>query len=76
MDVDKLYKKVKDKESFFNFMKALEKDFQDNKKEWENIRIDHYLESSTAWAEDSDFELKQNNWKQFADFLYSGKFYE
>jgi len=74
--VDDLFDKVQNKKSFFAFVKALEKDFVNNQQEWENITIDQFLESSTAWAEDSDFDLKENTWKQFAGFLYSGKFYE
>lgn len=48
---------------------------------WENISIESFLEAAIAWAEDSDFGLKQglnasSPWKQFAVFLYSGKIYE
>jgi hypothetical protein len=48
---------------------------------WENTTIEDFLESASAWAEDTDFGLTQgrrtdNPWKQFARFLYAGKFYE
>ena len=74
--LNNLFEKVQDKKSFYTFVKALEKDFLDNQQEWENITIDQFLEASIAWAEDSGFDLKNNIWKQFANFLYSGKFYE
>jgi hypothetical protein len=48
---------------------------------WENWTIEAFLESAVAWAEDSDFGVKQglsseNPWRQFANFLYLGKIYE
>ena len=48
---------------------------------WENTSIESFLESASAWAEDTDFGLTQgrrtdNPWKRFARFLYAGKFYE
>jgi hypothetical protein len=48
---------------------------------WENVRIESYLEAAVAWAEDSDFGLRQgftpnDPWSQFAHFLYAGKIYE
>ncbi|MFK5976391.1 MAG: hypothetical protein QM493_07780 [Sulfurovum sp.] len=50
-----------------------------NRREWENNTIDSFLESATAYFEDTDFmekEAKNNPWKKFALFLYAGKFYE
>jgi hypothetical protein len=48
---------------------------------WENHTIESFLEGASAWAEASEFGLKQglnaaNPWKQFAVFLYCGKIYE
>jgi len=74
--VNDLFEKVQDKESFFIFTTALEKDFLNNQQEWENNTINDFLESSIAWAKDTNFDIEQNTWKQFAKFLYSGKFYE
>ncbi len=77
----KLLEEVKDEKSFLLFVKSLIKD-RKSSDGWENNTIDEFLESSVAWAEDSDFginqdsELETNKWKQFAVFLYCGKIYE
>lgn len=48
---------------------------------WENTSIESFLEAAIAWAEDSNFGLKQglapvSPWRKFAVFLYCGKIYE
>ncbi len=83
---------VKDETSFLLFVKSLIKDREVHEGapidevgfagDWANNSISDFLESAVAWAEDSDFgirqdlELKSNKWKQFAVFLYCGKIYE
>ena len=77
----KLLEEVKDEKSFLLFVKSLIKDRQ-SPDDCENKTINDFLESSVAWAEDSNFGIKQdseletNKWKQFAVFLYCGKIYE
>lgn len=77
----KLLDEVKDEKSFLLFVKSLIKDRQ-SPDDWESNTIGEFLESSVAWAEDSDFginqdsDLETNKWKQFAVFLYCGKIYE
>ena len=50
--------------------------------DWANNNITDFLGGAVAWAEASDFgvrqesELADNKWKQFAVFLYCGKVYE
>ncbi|MBC3875094.1 DUF7660 family protein [Undibacterium flavidum] len=56
-------------------------DFGRGSNGWENHTIESFLEAASAWAESSDFGLKQglsaaNPWRQFAVFLYCGKIYE
>ena len=48
---------------------------------WENTTIESFLEAAAAWAESTQFGLKQglspdNPWRRFAAFLYCGKIYE
>ncbi|MGB0944709.1 MAG: DUF7660 family protein [Marinomonas sp.] len=77
----KLLEEVEDEKSFLLFVKSLIKNHQSSDG-WENNTISEFLESSVAWAEDSNFgisqdsELEVNKWKQFAIFLYCGKVYE
>jgi len=87
-----LLEEVKDEQSFLNFAKVLQEDRKSREGkatdevgfsgEWANNSISSFLEGAIAWAEDSDFgirqepELETNKWKQFAVFLYCGKIYE
>jgi len=95
MELVKLLEEVNDQESFMTFSRALladkiDKNSKDDKKKyspycsdwngWENSTIEDFLESSIAWAEDSNFgeniEEIESTWKKFALFLYCGKIYE
>jgi len=81
MDLNKILEKVSDEASFLEFAKALHLDNKNkkNRREWENNTIADFLESATAYFEDTNFMEKQvgkNPWKKFALFLYAGKFYE
>jgi len=79
---------VKDKKTFLIFVELLLKDrleadnkimtldgFQDG---WANNDIAGFLESSLAWAKDSNFlkDTMNNPWQEFANFLLLGKLYE
>jgi len=92
MMLHELLESVTDEQSFLMFVKALIADRTPHEgkpsdetgftEDWANNTIAEYLESSVAWAEDSNFgrqlnkELENNKWKQFAAFLYGGKVYE
>ncbi len=87
-----LLEDVKDEKSFLVFVKKLIADRKSNEAKpineviftsyWANNTISDFLQASVAWVEDSDFgkcqepELKTNQWKQFALFLYCGKIYK
>lgn len=91
-ELHEILDEVKDEKSFLEFAKSLMKDreLHEGKPvddvgfvgDWANNDIAGFLESAIAWAEDSDFgirqdsELETNKWKQFAVFLYCGKIYE
>ncbi|HJU55331.1 MAG TPA: hypothetical protein VJ715_12190 [Pyrinomonadaceae bacterium] len=89
--LDKLLDNVSDAHSFLQFVKALIADRKDElakEKEnpsspfgpgangWENGSIESYLDAAVAWAEDSRALPQEPSWKAFAQFLYSGKYYE
>jgi hypothetical protein len=71
---------VRDEKSFLIFVNALKKDFETDINNCQNENISDFLESSVAWAVDSNFgenvKSSMNLWKKFAVFLYSGKIYE
>lgn len=72
------YRKVTNRTDFLKFIKKLELDFVTNTDEWENIRIDHYLESIGAWVDSMELtkEYDDKFWGILARVLYVGKIYE
>ncbi len=67
---------VNDRNSFLVFLRSLAKDFAENPDEWENRTITDYLESISAWVEDSVEEPEQVDFKKMAKLFYVGKIYE
>lgn len=91
MTLDEHLEHVVDRETFLAFVNALVADREDEvAKEkvtpsspygpgangWENTTIDSYLDACASWAEDSEGLPSNPSWRAFAQFLYSGKFYE
>jgi hypothetical protein len=94
--LQELLERVNSAESLLAFTSALAKDRHDavvrqrdnpsrpyspDAGSWVNTSIEAFLESATAWANDTDFGLKQglrtkNPWRLFAAFLFAGKIYE
>ena len=62
MDLSYLLDQVNDDKSFLRFAHALMTDraaASADSTDWENDTIDGFLESAVAWAETSDFGIKQ-----------------
>lgn len=84
MELHDLLKQVHDDQTFLRFSRALMADraaTPPDSVNWQNNTIEGFLESAIAWAEVSDFGIKQgleqsNSWYRFAVFLYCGKIYE
>ncbi len=91
MELNELLEKVKDRASFFAFVRVLIADRQESvEKEkrlpsspygpdangWENTTIEAFLAAALRWAEDSLHLPEDPSWKTFATFLYCGKIYE
>lgn len=91
-EVQEILENVTDEKTFLKFVHALIADREPHEgksidgvgftEDWANNTIFQFLEGAVSWAEDSEFGvtqdpcLAQNNWKQFAVFLYCGKVYE
>ena len=91
-DLNDKLDKVRDRETFFDFVQALIEDrIQKAKDEdrypyggqsggWENSTIENYLEAALRWAQDSRNQPTgmptEASWHAFATFLYCGKIYE
>jgi hypothetical protein len=98
-DLHELAEEVVDEQTFISFVKALVDDreeairlqldeptspYEADAGGWENISIEHFLESASVWAEDSEFGrslpnmqlINVSTWRRFAEFLLAGKHYE
>jgi hypothetical protein len=89
--LDELLDTVSDADSFIKFVAALAADRENESlKEkdkpgnpygagangWEHGTIENYLDAAVRWAEGSQRLPSEPSWKTFAEFLYSGKYYE
>lgn len=80
MDLHEQLAEVMDATTFLAFVHALAADKRASN-DWENTSVETFLEAAIAWAEGSEFGIRQglspsNPWAQFATFLYCGKIYE
>jgi len=96
MELHQLAELVSDEKSFLAFVAALQRDRElavaaerispaaqcgPDRGGWENVTIESFLEAAHAWAQDSEFGVRQglkdaSPWRKFAAFLYCGKIYE
>ncbi|WP_190811429.1 hypothetical protein [Flagellimonas sp. S3867] len=76
---------VTDRKSFEEFINLLLTDFKKNKSNWENNRLELFLEAMSAYTRDLDgyyknMEPDQNadfpTWKVFADIMRGAVVYE
>ncbi|HXH69464.1 MAG TPA: hypothetical protein VNI60_03855 [Pyrinomonadaceae bacterium] len=74
MKLFEVLQKVNDRQTFFEFVSALIEDKKKIGESWEKLTIEDYLESASAWLENSGRE--DISWKLMAEFLYCGKIYE
>jgi len=81
MNTFQFAKGVKDKNDFVQFLKLLLDDLVNKPEEWENIKLDHYIESMAAYLESSSEELLNNDnsisaWRLFAEIMVAASIYE
>lgn len=79
MSAYEMLERVTDRDSFVKFLKALSQDSVENPEEWENRTISEYLESISAWIEDThtgEGGIKHLEFKEMAEVFYVGKIYE
>ncbi len=76
---------VTDRESFQEFLGLLILDLKNNPENWENNKLDLYIEAMQSYTEDLDGYYKNNHpelnaeipkWKTFADILRGAIVYE
>jgi hypothetical protein len=76
--------KIRTRQDFIAFLRALKKDYVENISSWENRDVGAFLEAMASWVEDMDgFYINKGlplpekpDWKVLADILMGGKLYE
>ena len=75
--VYELSEKITTREDFVVFLKALHRDFIDESEKWENLTIEMYLESMSAFVNSAQPRLEDNaTWKTFGVALRTARIYE
>jgi hypothetical protein len=77
--------KLTDRQSFIDFLEKFHQDLLDNKQDWENKTLEHFLEAFARYAADIQGYYENTNqpvnadtpsWQLFADMLQGAKIYE
>ena len=77
--------KVKSREDFVKFLSLLQKDFLQNPENWENNRLDTFLEALSAYADEiqgvydnasENVNADKPSWQTFADIFKGAMIYE
>lgn len=77
-------KDVDSKERLADFVAALLRDLESNRKEWENVTLESFLEAMESWVRSMDNYYKNTGepipdtptWRTFADILLAARVYE
>jgi hypothetical protein len=74
MDITDKSEKIETKQNFIDFLDLLKKDFEYNKKDWENDNLEFFLEGLYGYS----IDMRESNpsWKLFAEMLISARSYE
>lgn len=81
MNIGEIAEQVKSKEDFIHFLQELQRDFQVNQINWENPKLERYLEAMEAFLCDST-EKSMNridftpSWRLFARIMVAASVYE
>jgi hypothetical protein len=81
MELFEIAEKVKNKEDFVIFLKALSEDFLNNNEEWENPELGRYLDAMEAFLDSStDQSISKIDftptWRLFAEIMLTARIYE
>lgn len=84
MDLHEQINLIDSNKKLAEFVDALRNDLLSNPEDWENTRLDLFLEAMAAWVHSMENVYKntdrefpnQPSWKMIADILYAAKGYE
>ncbi|WP_313185650.1 DUF7660 family protein [Sphingobacterium siyangense] len=77
--------KVKDRQSFINFLNLLRQDLLQNPETWENKTLPDFLDALESYTEDiqgyynntnANVDAEKATWSTFADIFKGAKIYE
>ncbi|WP_313032302.1 hypothetical protein [Soonwooa sp.] len=77
--------KILDRQSFIKFIDLLRQDLIENPENWENKKLDDFLEAISSYANDiqgyynnsnQNINADEPNWQTFADILKGASIYE
>ena len=79
-----LVNRIDSRESLIVFIRLLADDFRDNSEEWENKKLDRYLDALSAWVEDMDGYFRNRGetvpenptWELLGKIFLASKYYE
>ena len=68
---------IKSKNDLLLLLKELQKDYEKDSNQWINQSIGAYLEAISAWIDDSNMTVKDDeDWTYIAAMFLAGKIYE
>lgn len=84
MQLEEQAKRIKNREDFIAFVRALQSDLKHNPDSWTNKDLSSYLEALAAWTEDMDGYYSNHKkpipsnvpWGVLTDILVGAKHYE
>ena len=84
MNLEKRVSKIKSKEDLVDFLAKLKKDLEENPGDWENYKLEFYLEGMRGWLHDLDGWCRNQNisvpeqpsWELVGQMLLAAKYYE
>lgn len=84
-DLAEIARQVKTRDDFIYFLEALTRDYKENGDKWENDRLDTFLSSLAAFADDIDGYCENTglkadpeavSWRMVAEMLLAATIYE
>ncbi len=70
-----LFDKIRTKSDFEIFLKELIKNYNENRKDWDNDDLPKFLDALYGYNYESDSSI-QPTWKLFAEMLLAARVYE
>jgi hypothetical protein len=77
MTIEDLLREPASLDDVINTLHELRSNLQEHEHEWQNITLDHYLESMARWLRDVRGRVgTEASWRLLIQLLIAGKYYE